>query len=65
MPEPLRYDHGIYAVDSGYIRPRLNAIHFIVERGRVVVVDTANNAALPRVLDAGRRRADRTAHAAR
>ncbi|MFO1424779.1 MAG: MBL fold metallo-hydrolase [Candidatus Competibacteraceae bacterium] len=52
MPEPLRYDHGIYAVDAGYIRPWLNAIHFIVEHGRVAVVDTANNAALPRALQA-------------
>jgi hydroxyacylglutathione hydrolase len=52
MPELLRYDHGIFAVDSGYIRPRLNAIHLIVERGRVVVVDTASNTCLPRVLAA-------------
>jgi hydroxyacylglutathione hydrolase len=52
MLAPLRYDHGIHAVDAGYIRPQLNAIHFIVEHGRVAVVDTANNAALPRVLDA-------------
>ena len=52
MPELLRYDHGIYAVDSGYIRPRLNAVHLIVESGRVVVVDSASNACLPRVLAA-------------
>ena len=52
MLELLRYDHGIYAVDSGYIRPQLNAIHLIVEHGQVAVVDTANNAALPRVLAA-------------
>ncbi len=52
MLELLRYDHGIYAVDSGYIRPQLTAIHLIVEHGQVAVVDTANNAALPRVLAA-------------
>ena len=52
MLELLRYDHGIYAVDSGYIRPQLNAIHLIVEHGQVAVVDTANNAALSRVLAA-------------
>lgn len=52
MLELLRYDHGIYAFDSGYIRPRLAAIHLIVERGRVAVVDTASNACLPRALDA-------------
>lgn len=50
--ELLRYEHGIYAFDAGYIRPRLAAIHLIVENGRVAVVDTANNAALPRALEA-------------
>ncbi len=48
----LRYEHGIYALDSGYIRPRLAAIHLIVEQGRVALVDTASAAALPRVLEA-------------
>ena len=52
MPDLLRYDHGIYALDSGYIRPQLAAIHLIVEQGRVALVDTASAAALPRVLDA-------------
>lgn len=48
----LRYAHGIYALDSGYIRPQLAAIHLIVEQGRVALVDTASAAALPRVLGA-------------
>ena len=52
MLELLRYDHGIYAFDSGYIRPQLAAIHLIVEHGRVAVVDTASNACLPRTLEA-------------
>ena len=52
MSDLLRYDHGIYALDSGYIRPQLAAIHLIVEQGRVALVDTASAAALPRVLDA-------------
>lgn len=52
MVELLSYEHGIHALDAGYIRPLLAAIHLIVERGRVTVVDTANNAALPRVLAA-------------
>ena len=52
MLELLRYDHGIYAFDSGYIRPQLAAIHLIVEHGRVAVVDTASNACLPRALEA-------------
>ena len=52
MLELLRYDHGIYAFDSGYIRPQLTAIHLIVENGQVAVVDTASNACLPRTLEA-------------
>ena len=52
MLELLRYDHGIYAFDSGYIRPQLAAIHLIVEHGRVALVDTASNACLPRALEA-------------
>ena len=48
----LRYEHGIYALDSGYIRPQLAAIHLIVEHGRVALIDTASAAALPRVLEA-------------
>ncbi|MBL8258773.1 MAG: MBL fold metallo-hydrolase [Candidatus Competibacteraceae bacterium] len=52
MSDLIRYDHGIYAIDSGYIRPRLAAVHLIVERGQVAIVDTASNACLPRVLDA-------------
>ena len=43
---------GIYALDSGYVRPGLAAVHLIVENGRVAVVDTAHNAALPRFLEA-------------
>ncbi|TVR66525.1 MAG: MBL fold metallo-hydrolase [Candidatus Competibacteraceae bacterium] len=52
MIDLLCYEPGIYAVDAGYLRPRLAAIYLLVERGRVAVVDTATNACLPRVLDA-------------
>jgi hydroxyacylglutathione hydrolase len=40
---------GIYALDSGYHRPLMAAIHFIVDSGRVAIVDTASNDSLPRV----------------
>lgn len=46
------YDNGVFALESGYGRPLLAAIHLIVENGRVAIVDTANNAALPRVQEA-------------
>lgn len=42
----------IYAVDSGYARPGLAAVHLIVEGGRAAVVDTAHNHSLPRFLAA-------------
>ena len=52
MVDLLRYEPGIYALDAGYLRPRLAAVYLIVERGRVAVVDTATHACLPRVLAA-------------
>jgi hydroxyacylglutathione hydrolase len=59
MPPALRpimeltdYDFGIAAIDSGYGRPRLNAIHLIVEGDRAALVDTGVNSSVPRVLAA-------------
>lgn len=52
MVDLLRYEAGIYAFDAGYIRPKLAAIHLLVENGRVAVVDTASNACLPHTLEA-------------
>ena len=46
------YDFGISAIDSGYQRPRLDAIHLIVEGGRAAIVDTGVNSSVPRVLEA-------------
>ena len=46
------YHNGIYAFDSGYIRPLMAAIHLVVDDGRVAVVDTASNAALAPALGA-------------
>lgn len=43
------WGQGVYSLDSGYGRPSLAAIHLIVDGGRVAIVDTANNASLPRV----------------
>ncbi|MCM5569475.1 MBL fold metallo-hydrolase [Burkholderiaceae bacterium FT117] len=46
------FDDGIHVLDSGFFRPRLDAIHLIVERGRVAVVDTGVNDSVPRVFEA-------------
>jgi hydroxyacylglutathione hydrolase len=51
-PSVIDYSHGISAVDSGYVRPQLDAIHLIVEQGRAAVVDTGTNDSVPFVLAA-------------
>lgn len=48
----LHYGHGIYALDSGYLRPRLAAIHLIVEQGRAAIIDTASYTSRHRVVEA-------------
>ncbi len=46
------YGEGIFAIDSDYLRPRLAAIHLIVEDGRAAFVDTGVNASMPALLGA-------------
>lgn len=46
------FGNGIHAIDSGFGRPLLDAVHVIVHEGRAALVDTAVNACVPRVLDA-------------
>jgi hydroxyacylglutathione hydrolase len=47
------YENGILAVDSGCGgRPRLTAVHFIIEKGRAALVDTAMNSGVPRLMAA-------------
>ncbi|MFN0163059.1 MAG: MBL fold metallo-hydrolase [Burkholderiales bacterium] len=48
----IDYEHGISALDSGFARPRLGAIHILVENGGVAVIDTGVNASVPLVLAA-------------
>jgi hydroxyacylglutathione hydrolase len=47
-------DHGcgISAIDSGYVRPLLDAIHLVVERDRAAIVDTGTSYSVPGVLAA-------------
>jgi glyoxylase-like metal-dependent hydrolase (beta-lactamase superfamily II) len=46
------FGDGIHVVDSGFFRPRLDAIHLIVEQGRAAVVDAGVNDSVPHVLEA-------------
>ncbi len=52
MDSLIRYENGIYAIDADYVRPRLAAIHLIVEKGRAALIDTGCNASLANVLAA-------------
>lgn len=47
-----RFADDIYAVDAGYVRPLLAAIHLIVERERVAIVDTGGKGSLAPTLAA-------------
>lgn len=42
------YGEGITAVDALYERPRLNAIHVIIEHGRAAAIDTGTAHSTPR-----------------
>ncbi len=48
----IDYNNGVYAFCANYVRPLLAAIHLVVENGRVALVDTGSNDALPHLLDA-------------
>ena len=44
--------HGVFAIDTGFHRPRFDAAYLIVESGRAAFVDTGTNHAVPRLLAA-------------
>ena len=48
--EPL--GSGIYAIDTGFQRPRFDAAYLVVDSGRAAFVDTGTNHAVPRLLGA-------------
>lgn len=52
MSKITRYDNGIVAVDADYVRPKLAAIHLVVENDRAALVDTGCNDSVPNVLAA-------------
>ncbi|HQZ01423.1 MAG TPA: MBL fold metallo-hydrolase [Thauera sp.] len=52
MNELTSYPDGIHALESGYGRPMLAAIHVVVEGGRAAIIDTGTNDSVPRVLGA-------------
>jgi len=48
----IDYDGGVSAIDSGYVRPMLAAIHLVVEKDRAALVDTGTNFSVPGLLEA-------------
>ena len=54
MPQVIDYEYGISAIDSGYHRPLLDAIHLMVEGDRAAIIDTGTNHSVPLVLEAMR-----------
>lgn len=50
MTQVVDYPYGISAVDSGYFRPKLDAIHLIIEGDRAAIVDTGTNHSVPLVM---------------
>ena len=44
------YPDGISSIDTDYVRPRLDASHLIVHRGRAAFVDTGTTHSVPRLL---------------
>jgi glyoxylase-like metal-dependent hydrolase (beta-lactamase superfamily II) len=52
MPTIIDHGNGISAIDSEFQRPMLDAIHLLVEDGKAAIIDTANNHAVPLVLEA-------------
>jgi hydroxyacylglutathione hydrolase len=44
------FGHGVHAIDSGFGRPLLDAVHVVVHEGRAALVDSAVNASVPRIL---------------
>lgn len=52
----IDYEHGISAIDAGYVRPMLDAVHLLVEGERAAIVDTGTNHSVPLVLAAMRQK---------
>lgn len=48
----LPLPHEVYAIDTGFARPRFDAAYLIVSQGRAAFIDTGHNAAVPRLLQA-------------
>ncbi len=49
---PMTATHGIYTIDTGFVRPQFDAAYLIVERGRAAFIDCGTAFSVPRMLAA-------------
>ena len=42
---------GVLAVDTHYLRPRLDASHLMIRNGRAAIIDCGTSFSIPHVLD--------------
>jgi glyoxylase-like metal-dependent hydrolase (beta-lactamase superfamily II) len=52
MDPIVTLDHGITRLDSGYVRPHLDAFYLVVEQGRAAIIDTGTTHSVPVALAA-------------
>jgi len=52
VPALWEFEHGISAVDTDYVKPRLDASHLLVRDGRGAFVDTGTSHSVPRLMAA-------------
>jgi len=52
LPHITQHPDGITAVDAGYLRSGLVAVHIVQHAGRAAIVDTGSNDTVPRILAA-------------
>jgi glyoxylase-like metal-dependent hydrolase (beta-lactamase superfamily II) len=50
IPKLTHYSDGVTAVDSEYLRPNMDAVHIVVQRGRAAVIDTGTNNSVPLIM---------------
>lgn len=43
---------GVFAIDTGYIRPRLDASHLLIDQGQAALIDVGVNRSVPAILSA-------------
>jgi glyoxylase-like metal-dependent hydrolase (beta-lactamase superfamily II) len=55
MPDPsdhlTAHPHGVWAIDTGYYRPRMDASHLVLRDGHAALIDCGTTTSVPRLLE--------------